>query len=42
MDQALARWPKEAQTPAGMQVYDWLECQVLRREAERLFAKGQK
>jgi WD40 repeat protein len=36
IDQAVANWPKESLAPGGLALHDWVECQVLRREAERL------
>jgi tetratricopeptide (TPR) repeat protein len=39
IDQAVANWPKEALAPGGLLLQDWVECQVLRREAERLFLR---
>jgi WD40 repeat protein/serine/threonine protein kinase len=36
IDKAVANWPKEALAPGGLLLEEWLECQVLRREAERL------
>jgi tetratricopeptide (TPR) repeat protein len=36
IDQAVANWPKESLAPGGLALHDWIECQVLRREAERL------
>jgi hypothetical protein len=36
IDQAVANWPKESLAPGGLALHDWVECQVLRREAERV------
>ena len=33
----VAKQPKETQAPGGLPIYDWLECQVLRLQAEKLF-----